>query len=126
MNKVTEKPRNFAFILSEADSYLSRDTVTIVSGAGKLVAGTVLGKITASGKYMAAPNAEVEDLEGAETAVAVLAEAVDASSADVKALVVSELAVLKKGMLSFHSSVDNETKKTAKLAQLRAVHIKAR
>lgn len=56
--------------------------VTIVSGAGELAKGTVLGKITASGKYDAYDNT---DNDGTETAKLILANAVDATSADVKA-----------------------------------------
>ncbi len=126
MESFTDKPRPLAFILSEANGLLSRDTVTIVSGAGKLEAGTVLGKITASGKYIASPNAQVAGSEGAETASAVLAYAVDATSADVEAVVVNKDAEVKEPVLLFHASVNDATKRNAKLTQLRAVGIKAR
>ncbi len=56
--------------------------VTIVSGEN-LKRGHVLGKITASGKYAGYDN----DLAtGVETAVAILAEDVDASAADKKGI----------------------------------------
>jgi len=56
--------------------------ITIVTGAGILTKGTALGKITASGKYNAyAPAAA----DGTETAKLILAEDVDATSADVNA-----------------------------------------
>ncbi len=54
--------------------------VTIVSGSGALTRGTLLGKVTASGKYKPYNNANAD---GSETAKLVLAEDVDASSADV-------------------------------------------
>lgn len=38
--------RAYEFLLSEAPGSLSREAVTIASGAGALVAGTVLGRIT--------------------------------------------------------------------------------
>lgn len=41
----TETPRDLAFLLSEANGMLSREAITILSGEGKLKAGTVLGKI---------------------------------------------------------------------------------
>ena len=54
--------------------------VTIVSGSGALTRGTLLGKVSASGKYKPYNNANAD---GSETAKLVLAENVDATSADV-------------------------------------------
>lgn len=122
----TEGPRNLAFVLSEGNGKISRDVVTIASGAGKLEPGTLLGVITASKKYTFSPNAEVPGIEGAEVAKAILAYGVDATSADVEAVVISRQAEVKEPMLIFHSSVDNDNKRTAKLGQLAAVSIIAR
>ena len=56
--------------------------ITVVGGAGKLVRGQELGKITASGKFTKyIPNAH----DGSETLVAILGVDVDASSTDQKA-----------------------------------------
>ncbi|MGE4536319.1 MAG: head decoration protein [Desulfovibrio sp.] len=57
---------------------------TIASGAGALVRGTVLGKITASGKYLKAIGT-AED--GSQTPDAILAEDADATSADALSVV---------------------------------------
>lgn len=57
---------------------------TIASGAGELAAGTVLGKITSGGKLVAVDDSLSN---GAETAYAVLAEAVDATSADAEGII---------------------------------------
>lgn len=122
----TEGPRNLAFVLSEGNGKISRDVVTIASGAGKLEPGTLLGVITASKKYTFSPNAEVSGIEGAEVAKAILAYGVDATSADVEAVVISRQAEVKDPMLIFHSSVDNANKRAAKLGQLAAVSIIAR
>lgn len=118
-----ESPRKLAFLLSEAPGKLSRDTVTIVSGAGKLDAGTVLGKITVSGKYTSSPDSGAD---GSQTGVAVLAEPVDATSADVVALAITDLAEVKTSMLIVHSTVNDATKRATKIAQLRGSKIKAR
>ncbi len=56
--------------------------VTVVSGQ-TLAAGTVLGRITASGKY-AAYDDDVDPADGTETAVAILGAACDASTGDEK------------------------------------------
>jgi hypothetical protein len=55
--------------------------VTIASGEGIIAKNTVLGKITASGKYGDYDNGNAD---GSETAVCILTEDVDATSADVK------------------------------------------
>ena len=122
----TENPRDLAFLLSEANGYQSREVLTIASGAGVLKAGTVLGKITASGKYIASPNTAVVGKEGAETAVAVLGYEVDATSADVQAVCITNDAEVKTLMLVFDSSVNDATKRAAKNTQLRSNKIKAR
>jgi hypothetical protein len=56
--------------------------VTIVSGAGKLARGTVIGIITASGKGNIVDSTKSD---GTQTAKYILADAVDATSADVVA-----------------------------------------
>lgn len=65
--------------LFAGDFPVATDAGVIVSGSGALVRGTVLGKVTASGK-LAIVDATKSD--GTETPYAVLAEGVDATSAD--------------------------------------------
>lgn len=55
------------------------EEIIVASGAGVLYPGTVLGKITASGKYVAHDNALSN---GAEVAAGILFHKVDATSAD--------------------------------------------
>lgn len=127
MAAITEGARDLAFLLSEANGYQSREVITIASGAGKLSAGTVLGKITATSKYWPSPNAQVAGKEGAETAIAVLGYEVDATSADVTdAVAITNDAEVKNLMLVFEATVNDATKRAAKITQLRAVKIKAR
>jgi hypothetical protein len=123
MAAAVEGPRDLAFVLTELDGTLSRDAVTVASGSGKLEPGTLLAKVTASGKYAPSP---ATGSDGTQTAIAVLAYGVDATSADVDAVIVANDAEVKAPMLIFHSSVDDGTKRAAKLTQLRAVNIKAR
>lgn len=122
----TETPRDLAFILSESNRTRSREVLTIKSGAGKLAAGTVLGRVTADSKYVASPNAETVGFEGAETATAILGYEIDATSADIDAVCITDDAEVKDAMLVFEASVNDSTKRAAKLTQLRAVGIKAR
>lgn len=126
MDTKTEGARDLAFVLSEGNGKISREVVTIKSGAGKLAPGTVLGAITADGKYVISADAVVVGSEGAETAVAVLAYGVDATSADVEAVVIRRFAEVKKPMLVFDASVNDATKTATKLGQLAAQNIIAR
>ena len=57
--------------------------ITVVSGQGVLVRGTVLGKVTASGKYVKSLSASSD---GSQTPDLILAKDVDATSADAQAL----------------------------------------
>lgn len=126
LDKKVEGLRALAFVLSEGNGKISREVVTIASGAGVLDPGLVLGQITASKKYVGSPNALVVGKEGAETASAVLAYGVDATSADVEAVIIRRVAEVKTPMLVFDASVNDATKRTAKLTQLAAATIIAR
>jgi hypothetical protein len=107
----------------ELNGNFSRETVTLKSGTNYAL-GSVLGKITASGKHRLSPNAQVVGDEGAESAVAVLIEAVDATAADKIGLVIARgPAIVSKAALVFDASVDDNTKKAAKDAQLSAAGI---
>lgn len=55
------------------------ESIVLASGAGVLTRGTVIGKITASGKYLKSLSAAVD---GSQTPDLILAEDVDATSAD--------------------------------------------
>jgi hypothetical protein len=83
MTVLTEGRHPGGFLVWEAARDYCREAVTIA--AGTLEPGTVLGRITASGKYAAhAPAAT----DGTETAVAVLWGKADASAGDVTAVAV--------------------------------------
>jgi hypothetical protein len=107
----------------ELNGNYCREVVTLKSGTNYAL-GSVLGQITASGKYRLSPNAEVTGDEGAETAVAVLIEAVDATDGDKPGLIVARgPAIVSKAALVLDDSVDDETKTAAKHAQLSAAGI---
>lgn len=94
----------------------SRENIVVVAGSGPLPTGTVLGKITASGKYGVYDTA---GFGGVETATAILAEPVDATSGDVNGSAVVRLAKIAPGGLTWKSSLI-EADKTAGLADLAA------
>jgi len=77
------------FLLSEGNGSISREEVTIAAAAGALVPGTVLGKITTSGKYVAYNNAAAD---GSEVAAAVLYAAAPDLAVDQDAVVIARQA----------------------------------
>ena len=66
------------------------ETGTVASGEGKLKKGTILGVVTASGKYAAADSTDTgESATGTATPKAILLQDVDATSADVAGVLVA-------------------------------------
>jgi hypothetical protein len=97
--------------------------VTLLQGMPYPV-GSVLGQITASGKYKLAT---ATGSDGAQTATAVLLYAVDATLADATGIVVVRgPSIVSRAGLAYDATVDDGTKITAKIAQLAAVGIIAR
>ena len=120
MPVLTMSPTLGDLLKYELNANYCRETVTLKSGT-KYALGSVLGRITASGKYRLSPDAEVTDDEGAEVAVAVLIETVDATDDDKSGLVVLRgPAIVSKAALVFDDSVDDGTKKATKHDQLAA------
>lgn len=110
------------YLVSEAEGYRSRDVAVIASGAGKLDAGAVLGRVTASKKLVPlAPGAS----DGSQNAAAILYEACDATSADVRRTITARDAEVQAAVLVWAGGV-NDSQKTAALAQLAALGIVAR
>lgn len=83
MPTLTEGRHAGGFLVWEAFRDYTRETVTLVAGAGALAAGTVLGRITASGKYAAHDPAAAN---GTETAAGVLWDKAEADAADAPAV----------------------------------------
>lgn len=107
----------------ELNANYCRETVTLKAGTNYAL-GSVLGKITASGKYRLSPAAQVAGDEGAEAAVAVLLEAVDATAGDKIGLISARgPAIVSKAALVFDASVDQPAEKDAKHAQLAAAGV---
>lgn len=83
----TEARRTGDYLISEANGTRSRENIVIVSGAGTLQPGTVLGRVTASGKYnVYDPDDTDGGGTGLATARAVLYAAVDATDGDAPAV----------------------------------------
>ena len=103
-----------------------RETVTLKAGTSYPL-GAVLGKVTATGTCRLSPAAEVVGDEGAEVAVAVLLNAVDASAADAIGVVAARgPVILSEAALVFDASVDDDAKAAAKKAELAAAGLVSR
>jgi hypothetical protein len=123
MTVLTMSPTLGDLLKYELNASYCREAVTLKAGTDYAL-GSVLGKITASGKYRLAPAAEVTGDEGAEIATAVLIEAVDATAGDRTGLVIARgPAIVSKAALVFDASVDDATKTAAKHAELSSAGI---
>lgn len=116
-----EPNRPLEFLSSEANGQLSREQVIIAAAAPAMVAGTVLGRITASGKYTIYANGASD---GTEVAAAVLAYDVADSASDQNATVIERLAEVKSSLLNW--GANDGTGITAGTADLLAKNIKVR
>lgn len=102
MTTFTEALRAGEFIIAEGNGSISREAVTIVSGQN-LVAGTVVGKITASGKYTAYDD---DNSDGSQTAAGILYAAVDASGGDQPGVIIVRHAEVATALLTFAGTND--------------------
>ena len=108
------------FILSEANGQRSRETITIASGAGVIAAGTVLGKVTASGKYVAS---SVGASDGSEVPSAINIHGADASASDVAVSAIVRDAEVNGKCLTWHADRDQPAEKAAANAALATVGV---
>ena len=123
MPVLTEPPSMGDVLKYEVNPNYTRETVTLSMGMPYPV-GSVLGRITASGKYKLAT---ASGSDGAQVATAVLLYAVDATLADAVGIVIARgPSIVSRAGLAYGATVDDGTKITAKLAQLAAVGIIAR
>ncbi|MCX8016473.1 MAG: head decoration protein [Rhodocyclaceae bacterium] len=110
------------FIKYEAPQNYSRDDVTVASGQN-LVAGQVVGRITASGK-IAAFNPGASD--GTQNAIGIMAANVNAAAGDAPGVIIARHAiVVGRDELVFSGSPTN-AQKDAAIAALKALGIVAR
>lgn len=118
MTVLTEGKRAADFIVSEANGARSRDVITIAQSAA-LQPGTVLGKITATAKYVALDPAANT---GAETAAGILYAAADATGADVRQTAILRDAEVNGAELAWPDGI-TAGQKTAAVADLAALGI---
>jgi len=123
MSVKTETRRVGDFVLSEANGNLSRDAIVIDTGV--LVPGTVLAKLTASGKYVALAAEAADPVTGSHVPVAILYGHADATDGDAPAVAYTRLTEVRADMLVWPAGYD-DADKTAALLALAGSHIVAR
>ena len=119
----TEGKHAAEHVMEELGVNYSRETVTVVSGAGVILPGTVLGKITASGKYK---PATATGSDGAQVASVVAIYGCDATSADAAVVVSARATTVNGKLITYGATIDDATKKAAANAQLLSAGIVVR
>lgn len=123
MTALVKLPTPSDVLKYEVEPNYTRDVITLLAGMPYPV-GSVLGKVTASGKYKLATSGGTD---GAQTAVAVLLYPVDATLADAQGIVVARgPSIVSRAALAYDVTVNDGAKITTKLGQLAAVGIIAR
>ena len=123
MPVLTNPPSMGDVLKYELNPNYTREEVTLLQGTPYPV-GSVLGQITANGKYTLAT---ASGSDGAQTASAVLLYAVDATLQDATGIVILRgPAIVSRAGLAYDGSVDDAAKIAAKLTQLAAAGIIAR
>ena len=126
MHVLTMQPTLGDLLKYELEAVYCREAVPLKGGAVYPI-GAVLGRITVTGQYTLSPATEVAGIEGAETAIAVLLETVDASGGDAVGLVAARGPVLlADARLVFDASVDLPAEIAAKRSQLAALGLVSR
>lgn len=123
MPVLTEPPSMGDVLKYEVNPNYTREVITLQLGLS-YPAGSVLGRITASGKYTLSP---ATGADGSQTAVAVLLYPVNATLADAVGIVVTRgPAIVSRAALAYEATVNDAAKITAKITQLATVGIIAR
>ncbi len=79
MTTLNSNPRIAEFVLTEASGQRSRENIVVVQTGAAILSGTVLGKVTASGKYKPYANGASD---GTEVAAGVLYNYLPAKTGD--------------------------------------------
>jgi len=101
MTTLTEGTHAGEFIISEGNGHIARKKITVLA-AEVLVAGAVLGLVTASGKYVEHDPAAVD---GSENAIAILFEAVDATAGDTDGVAIARMSEVNGDEITWKTGI---------------------
>jgi len=115
MTALTQSPTMGDVLKYSENPNYTNESVTLLTGTNYKV-GSVLGKITASGKYKLAA---VGAVDGSAVAVAVLLTAADATAGDATGVILARgPAIVSKAALVFDATVNDAPKTATKHAEL--------
>ena len=115
MTALTQSPTMGDVLKYSENPNYTNESVTLLTGTSYKV-GSVLGKITASGKYKLAA---VGAVDGSAVAVAVLLTAADATAGDATGVILARgPAIVSKAALVFDATVNDAPKTATKHAEL--------
>lgn len=121
MATITEGTRAENFIVQDL-GWMSRETVVVAQNQ-TLAAGTVLGKVTASGQYVILAPAAAD---GSQTAAGIsLNKVTTGAGQTAEAAILARLATVNLGELVWPGGITTP-QRTAAIAQLAAINIMAR
>lgn len=109
-----------AFLVSEAHGQRSRDNITIAGGAGIVSPGSVLGRVTATGKYVVSA---VGATDGSQTPAAINIYGADALASDVRISAIVRDAEVNAHCLVYHADRDQPAEKAAAHDALKSLGI---
>lgn len=120
MTALTQSPTTGDVLKWDANPNYTREEATLLTGASYAV-GSVLGMITASGKYKLA---EVGAVDGSAVASAVLLTATDATAGDATGVILARgPAIVSQAALVFDATVTAGAETIIKLGELVAAGI---
>ena len=104
MATIHETANDLEWLISEADQYFSRDTVVVTKGSTPIASGTLMGKITASGKYVPSQNSASD---GSQTVAGILVHTLTGTTAgDVDGVVIRRHAQVRFSPAPAQAEVD--------------------
>lgn len=115
-------PSLSAFVKYEAPQNYSRDDVIVVSGQN-LAIGTVVGRITASGKVTAWTTGAAD---GSQNAIGVLTAAVNATAGDAPGVIIARHAEIVTAPHLVFAGAPTDPQKATAMAAMRALGIVSR
>lgn len=120
MNVLIETNHPGAFLLSEAHGQRSRENIAIAAGAGIVSPGSVLGRVTATGKYVVSA---VGATDGSQTPAAINIYGADASTAGANVSAIVRDAEVNGHCLVYHADRDQPAEKAAAHDALKSLGI---
>ncbi len=101
---LNQVPRVEEFVLVEANGFISRDEVTVTLGASAIKSGTVMSRLTATGKWV--PYDDV-GTDGSEVAAGILYTGLPAGTGDVKAVMfVRDCEVVRAALTGLNANAE--------------------